>query len=451
MLTIILGYILLGLIPVLCFFRKYKALVILSLLSQYTEAFAIVLGGFKFTDDVYIGLIFVIANFGFFVKEKTKIGIFLWIEYFWVIGIGFLFLLSPWKDSAAQYRTWTQSQMGRTLIGIVRMVEPILVFYFYYYVFLFQKITLRFFLFVICWLAIGSVFISILDTYILEGFIKSQFHFLERDVLIDRFTALFVEPRYLARILGITIIILLCLKDTIADNKAQKLYNLTILSCLLGISLTMSSSGIGATFIAFLVYLLLFSVSLKRIIFYIGLLTLGFVLVLQNERFVTHTLGRLAILAVEEEDREIPNVPTFISSLEANDACALAFFYHHPKHLIWGVGPNTICIPANDYMAPYTEKALDFSLNNPPYLFLLYYLSRSGMVGVICYGFAFGVLAFSLWRINRVYSKFIIVCFTFFFISCNNFNIIFAILGLTTAAYQQVQKGLNKHISTQWT
>ena len=126
------------------------------------------------------------------------------------------------------------------------------------------------------------------------------------------------------------------------------------------------------------------------------------------------------------------------------------YFYKNPKHLIWGVGPNTICIPANDYMSPYAQKIYDYLLNNPPYTFLLCYFSRSGIVGVICYCLIFSLLAFYLWKYNPTYSKFIIVCFAFFFISCNNFNIIFAILGIMSAAYEQAQRVSDKHLSEQW-
>lgn len=450
MLTIILGYILIGLIPILCYYRYYRALLIIGLLSEYTECFAIILGSFKFTADVYIGFSFFIIHIKFFIKEKTSIGKFLWAEYFWVIAIGFIFLLSPWKDSAASLRTWTQSQTGRTFIGVIRMIEPIVVFYFFYYLFFLQKISLQFFLKTSCYLAIGSVIIGTADTFFLEGFVKSQFHFLERDVLADRFTGLFVEPRYLARILGITIITLLCLKDTILNHKLQPLFVITIICCLAGMGMSMSSSAIATTCIAFVVYLVIFRVKLKQIALYTVFISLGFFIILQNERFIAHTTSRLAIVAVEEEEREIANVPSFISSFEANDACALAFFYTNPRHILWGVGPNTICIPANEFMAPYTEKMLDFNLNNPPYTFLIYYFSRSGLFGVICYFLVFGTLIFSLWKINKVYSKYLIVCFTFFFISCNNFNFIFAILGIMSAAYEQTQKGLTSPNLKQW-
>lgn len=450
MLTIILGYILMGLIPILCYYRQYKALLIIGLLSEYTECFAIIFGNVKLTADAYIGFVFFVTHIRFFIKEKTTVGKFLWAEYFWVIAIGFIFLLFPWKDSAASLRTWTQSQTGRTFIGVIRMIEPIFVFYFFYYLFFLQKITLQFFLKTICWLAISSVIIGSADTFFLEGRIKSQFHFLERDVLSDRFTGLFVEPRYLARILGITTITLLCLKDTILNRKAQTLFIIAILCCLAGIGMSMSSSAIAITCVAFVVYLIIFSVKLKKIALYAVFLVLGLFIILQNEQFIVHTTSRLAIVTVEEEEREIANVPSFISSFEANDACALAFFYTNPKHLIWGVGPNTICIPANDFMAPYTEKMLDFSLNNPPYTFLIYYFSRSGLSGVICYFLVFGTLIYSLWKTNRTYSKYVMVCFTFFFISSNNFNFIFAILGIMSAAYEQTQKGIINHNLKQW-
>ena len=450
MLTIILGYLLIGLIPVLCYFRQYKALLIITLLSQYTEGFAIILGTFKFTADVYVGLIFFITHITFFIKEKTIIGKFLWAEYFWVISVGFIFLLFPWKDSALTLRTWTQSQTGRTLIGVIRMIEPILVFYFFYYLFFLQKITLQFFLKTICYLAIGSVVVGIADTFFLEGLLKSQFHFLERDVLSDRFTGLFVEPRYLARILGITMMTLLCLKGTILNQKTQLLFIINIFCCLAGIGMSMSSSAIATTSIAFIVYLIVFRIKVKKIFLYTIFLTIGLFIILQNERFIVHTTSRLAIVAVEEEEREIPNVPSFISSFEANDACALAFFYTNPKHLLWGVGPNTICIPANDFMAPYTEKMLDFNLNNPPYTFLIYYFSRSGLFGVICYLLIFGILIRSLSKFNATYSKFLMICTVFFFFSSNNFNFIFAILGIMSAAYEQTQKGENNQDLKQW-
>ena len=450
MLTIILGYILLGLVPILCYHRQYKALLVIGLSSEYTECFAIIFGAFKLTADVYIGLIFFITHLKFFVKERTIVGKFLWAEYFWVIAIGFIFLLSPWKDSAVSLRTWTQSQTGRTFIGIIRMIEPILVFYFFYYLFFLQKITLQFFLKTICWLSIGSVIVGIVDTFLLEGLLKSQFHFLEREVLSDRFTGLFVEPRYLARILGITMMTLLCLRGTILNQKAQLLFIITIFCCLAGIGMSMSSSAIAATSMAFLVYLIVFSVKLKKIVLYVVLLVLSVFLVLQNERFIVHTTSRLAIVAVEEEEREIPNIPSFISSFEANDACALAFLYTNPKHLLWGVGPNTICIPANDFMAPYTEKMLDFNLNNPPYTFLIYYFSRSGFFGVICYLLIFGILIRSLSKFNTAYSKFLMICAVFFFFSSNNFNFIFAILGIMSAAYEQTQKGVDNQDLKQW-
>jgi hypothetical protein len=450
MLTIILGYILMGLIPILCYFRQYKALLIIGLLSEYTECFALIFGSFKVTADAYIGFIFFITHINFFIKEKTIIGKFLWAEYFWVIGIGFLFLLSPWKDSAASLRTWTQSQTGRTFVGVIRMIEPILVFYFFYYLFFLHNITLQFFLKTISYLAICSVIVGIADTFFLEGLIKSQFHFLEREVLSDRFTGLFVEPRYLARILGITMMTLLCLKDTIVSRNAHILFIIAIFCCLAGIGMSMSSSAIATTSISFVVYIIIFRVKIKNIALYAVFLVLGLFIILQNEQFVTHTTSRLAIVTVEEEEREIANVPAFISSFEANDACALAFFYTNPKHLLWGVGPNTICIPANEFMAPYTEKMLDFNLNNPPYTFLIYYFSRSGILGVVCYFFVFGMLIYSLWKTNKIYSKCLMICFTFFFISCNNFNFIFAVLGIMSAVYQQTQKGLASQQLKQW-
>jgi hypothetical protein len=447
MLTIILGYILMVLIPILCYYRQYKLLLVISLLAQYTECFALVFGSFKITADAYTGFFFVVANIKFFIKEKTLTSKLLWAEYFWVIMVGFIFLLFPWKDSAHSLRTWTQSQTGRTFVGIIRMVEPVFVFYFFYYLFRLQKVSIHFFLEIVCWLSIISVFISAIDTFFLEGSIKSQFHFLERDVLADRFTGLFVEPRYLARILGITLLTILCLKEKIEYPRLKLLSAITAVCCLLGIGLSMSSSAIAATCLAFIAYIIIFRVKLQTIGLYSMILVSGIFLILQNERFVAHTTSRLAIVTVEEQEREIDNVPSFISGFEANDACALAFFYKNPKHLIWGVGPNTICIPANDFMSPYTEKMLDFSLNNPPYTFLIYYFSRSGLWGVACYCMIFGTLIYALWQKDKVYGKYLMVCFTFFFVSCNNFNFIFDILGIATAISEQNMKPLKAQIS----
>lgn len=381
MISLIISILIFLLVPFLALLNYNKLLIFIALFSATSEILIIPVGGFRFS-------IISLISLTFFTLGKTRLkSIFLSLKYFWIeylifsiIGILYVIFL-PWDDPYSSERAWTQAQSGRTLTGIIRFTELFLIMHFFYFIFFKAKITIytifNYLSIIICF----QIIIGICDIY-LNGAIKEILWPLDLRIIKDRFTGLNVEPRTFGRIISIYLIGIIILTRTSIDS--IKFRKILILIAIIGLLLTMSASAI-ITLIICITYLLIFYYKLKplhlAVCLVIALSCLK--IVSENEIYRHHFENRLKQTLVENALNVIPGVPLWISGLEVFDASATAFLYKNPNHLLFGTGPNTVSIPASQYLSEYNKAIYGHNIDSVPHMGIINIIARSGIVGLI--------------------------------------------------------------------
>ena len=369
--------------------KNHKFLVFLAILSVFADNFRINIGPSLLLINIiaFVELPFIIK---YFTNQnlKTEVRTFkilinpIWINFLYLLLLGLFFgFLNPWKDDS-NYRIWTQTAQGRTLITIVRYLSEILIAIYFFILIVTKRISLKSIIYTIGVTTFISFVIGIID-YNLGYIFKERFFYMFSE-LSNRFLALNGEPKMYGRNSALAYIILLFYY---LKYEKSRLLLLFIFINLVGVILSLSASSF-ILFILFNLYLLLTRRNIKVTIFASLMLFVLFLTVQKNVFFVDITKGKIdqALFGVSTPDNSF--IENFILRFDIFDHLALLFLYEHPFYLLTGVGPNLISIPASQYVsnfAQYATFAERGGIDSVPNVMLNNVIASSGVVGVILY------------------------------------------------------------------
>jgi hypothetical protein len=369
-------------VPILIILKKDKLLFSIAILSFFTDFMFITISKYSFWCAGYICIWYLIIEKENFLKQNTIFGRILWIELWFMALVGSYFVfISPWNDYEHTYRTVTQQLPLRTLIGLLRFVETNLFFYYFFHIFKKKYISIEFFTNFIFWVVLCSVFFGVIDLYLTSGAIRIIL--MPKHYALSRFTGLTGEPRAIGQLLTYSLFIFMTFGLSIKNFKTKA--TIGIVLSFLGIGLSFSSTAIGYSAITLIIYSLLGKMDFKYIFLIITTYVFGFLLLRGNDDFVQHQNKRLALVTLEERSTDIWGAPAFVNRFEIFDKLALIFLYLNPEYLIFGVGPNTINIPASKYLTGVEESDYGGKIDSVPANFLINVLSRSGIIGISIY------------------------------------------------------------------
>jgi len=405
-------------VPLLVYFKKYKLLFAFALLGFYTSFFNLDFGGFKFQIAAFSTLCIIIIEKRLIVFEKSIFGKYMWLEWIIMAIVGSYFVfINPWDDAFEKYRLVTQQLPTRTLVGLIRFLELIFTFHFFVYVFKEGFIDLKLYVKTILAFVILNFGIGILDYLVFQGSVK--LFFMPDHYSLYRFTGLMLEPRYIGQIMTLSIFSFIAVGFKV--HGWEKYTILGILISLIGVSLSFSSTAIVYLTLVLFIYFLLGKVKLKYFLLSLFIYAFGGLLLLNNQNFVEHQTKRIREVGLELAISQIPGVPDFINRFEVFDRTALAFLYLNPEYILFGVGPNTINIPATKYMSEIDHEIYKGQLNTEPFNFIITVVSRSGLIGLV-------LLSIGMYRIyNRTKKQArpelanLFILFTTYLIFYNNF------------------------------
>ena len=288
----------------------------------------------------------------------------------------------PWIDVFESFRTITQRLPGRTIVGLIRILESLCITFTFYYFVAFKNVKVSYILrvFVLIALVISVItFFDIFFSSIIKSLILGKANFTA-----NRITGLSGEPRSFARSMSLAFLI----SYTSLVAKSQVLPKWLLLLCsiqsLVCIILSMSASALVAIAMSVLFLHLFFGkVKFKNLFRLLGMLSLVVLGILGNREYRNHLASRLIEDSIHGNQKEIKGVPTLISKLEVFDAAAAGFFFHNPRFLLLGTGPNTINIPSSVYLSRYSKGIYRHGINSIPHTGFLQILSRSGALGLI--------------------------------------------------------------------
>mgnify|MGYP001500079420 CR=1 FL=1 len=417
--------ILLVLIPYLVFTKKYKILFVLALISAFNEFLFLSFGTFNFSLSFVIMFWIILIEKKIIIFEKSYFGGILWVILLLMTITGYYFVLfAPWEDLYKNYRTITQQLPLRTTVGLIRYIELIFTFYLFYFFFKNKYVDFLLFVRTASIIVLVSFFVGMLDYAYFGGVIRK--FLIPGHYVLSRFTGLAGEPRRIGQIYGMIIFLIVAFGFNRGMDK--KLSLVTILVAFAGIGLSFSSTAIGFTVFVLLIYSLLGRVEIKYFITSGIILVIGLLFMLNNEKFVEHQQERIALVALESSVSQIPNVPPWINRFEVFDRSALAFLFFNPTYSIFGVGPNTVNIPASKYLSEYDIGVYGGQIDTAPFTFVVNIVSSAGFLGLFTF---LGGIVFVLSQLikNRLtHALNLLLLFSIYFILYNNF-IFYIVIG----------------------
>lgn len=405
-------------VPILVYFKKYDLLFILSLLGFYSNFFALDFGGFKFQVAAFSTLCIMVAERRVIILEDSIFGKFLWIEWLLMSIVGSYFVfISPWDDAYERYRLVTQQLPLRTLVGLIRFLELIFTYYFFVFIFKEGYVNLKMYIKTILSLVLINFLIGLVDYFLLHGSIKLLL--MPNHYSLTRFTGLMLEPRYVGQIFTLSIFSLLAVGLNYTEFKLKSL--LGILLCIVGIGLSFSSTAIVYFSLVMLFYFMLGKIKIKYFLASLFVYIACAGVLLTNEKFIEHQTQRIKEVGLEQVISQIPGVPDVINRFEVFDRTALAFLYLNPEYIFFGVGPNTVNIPATKYMSEIDHTIYEGHINTEPFNFFVTVISRSGILGLF-------ILLLGMFRIYKETKKQgrkelnnLFILFTLYLFCYNNF------------------------------
>ena len=369
--------------------QRHKTLFVLSVVSFMSDIFSITIFGPNLFIINYIALFYAIYFFRDIFNNVQQSGFsffkYLFAEYFLLIVGALIFgFLFPWDDSFSD-RLWNQRIQNRALVALVKSFTDIMVCYYLYFIFMRQVVSISFFLKTLTIVMLADVGIAILD--FLYGYpFKTFFTIIElRSQLLLRFTGLSGEPRAFGRCCGLVFLILTCANfNKINFLKYQSLYWAI---SLFGLLISISVSAIIATSVS-LFALLISNWQAKYGFFFLlfaGITIMSLELLRQNELYDFSLGTRINRLEQGNQADQMIDEPAIFTKFEVFDRAALNFFYHNPRHLWFGAGPNLINYPAGDYISRLELSMYEGRIDNPPSTGMLFIVARSGLVGLCLY------------------------------------------------------------------
>lgn len=392
--SIFLSIIVITLCLISFFLKKEKLLLWVFVLTLINGMFEFNIGSavkvYHFITLLYLPRIIKFYIYNPLIKRKFKPLI---IEFIIMMLMGILFgFIFKFDDPFKQYRTVTQLSEWRTLISggrfILELFSILLVTYW-----LQSKIFSINYIFKVIGI---STIITVLLAFIIyyTGGITYRTLFPYWDYVADRlqymydFRGLVGEPKTFGRTCAFLLISMLLSEENV--SKSIRLF--AILLSLVGIIFSLSASG----FIVAAVGLALFFITKRKMsnLFFLILVSLSLFLTFKySNQFNYRTLSKIQyVLASNNLDRKDegkvrPNEPDLFTRFEIFDRAALNFLYFNPQYLLFGVGPNTVSIPASQYLTyrMQNSEVHGYGINTAPATLFVNILSRSGLCGLFLY------------------------------------------------------------------
>lgn len=252
-----------------------------------------------------------------------------------------------------------------------------------------------------------SFFVAIIDK--VEGYqiVRNLFYF--REDLAGRFVGLNGEPKVFGRANALAFAIVWIFKERI------KFHVILLILTSIGTFISLSASSLIMYFIFIFV---IFLIQSRKKVGQVGIVTiiiLGGIFILPNVlEMIPNQYGTTdkikQVIGESEDDKRDAWVKdeTFISKrFDIFDRLALIYLIKNPKHLVYGVGPNLISIPASEYIPQNTIYAEENRIDSVPNNFINNTISSGGIVYL---GFWLFFL-FRIWRYVKSckYSKLLFV------------------------------------------
>jgi len=336
----------------------------------------------------------------------------IYVEYSYLfilmICFGFLF---PWGGDGDNLRLWSQNAGGRSVVAITRFLNEIILMTVTFYLIKQGKINFNTLLKILGLVSLVMVMFAVLD-YVTGHTLRDVFFSTARS-MEGRVTGFSGEPRGFGR--GVAIISLILMASYV-HNIRIKYHRLYILLALTGVLLSASLSTYTVVFLSLGV--LVHRMTLSRKIVGLGFLIclLGiFSFYVANNNQSNHFLHKIESLAqgnwMDKDDDE----PMLFTRFEVFDRAALNFLYHNPIYALSGTGPNLISIPASNYLSAYARVIYGSQINSVPHTGFVNVLSRSGVLGLICFFSFFKKLYIAAKkRQNKALVDMLLISFIFF-------------------------------------
>jgi hypothetical protein len=420
-------------VPILILMRKHKWLFTIALLSFFTDSVFINILEYKFWCSGYICIWYLLIEKKNFIFDRTIFGRFLWIEFFMMAIVGGYFVVfAPWEDAAAASRKITQQLPLRTVVGLIRFTEVYLFFYCFYNFFKNKYIPLEYVVKLTYIIATGSLVIGCIDLFMLSGNIRISL--MPTHYVLDRFTGLTGEPRAIGQIMLFCIFIFLSFGLEIGNKRYRTISIIGILVAFTGVGLSFSSTAVGYGTLTLGAYALSGKMRLKYVVPLFVVYVLSAAILINNEDFINHQNARIAVVNREAANTQVAGVPEFFNSFEVFDKLALAFLYFNPEYSLVGVGPNTVNIPSSKYLNGVEDSDFAGKVDSTPATFVVNVLSRSGIVGLSLYFYAYFLIQSKLRRHpNKMLTNFFFLMSVYTLMYNNIFY--FASVGLVLGVY----------------
>lgn len=373
-------------------FNKTKFLVVISILSLFADIFRVNLGASLLFINI-VGFLLIPQLILYYrdnfnngnVRLFKKIISPLWINFLYLIVLGFIFgFIFPWTDSSS-YRSWGQNAQGRTIITLIRYFNEFVVAFYIFILLASKKINFRFIINCIGWITVISFSFGVFG--LVFGALKIDLSTLSYRSS-DRFLGLNGEPKIMGRNSALSYAVLLLYYLKI--KKEKKLLYFIVISAV-GVILSLSASAI-VLFLAFNLYIIIVQKNIKLIITS-TVIFIGSIFILQtNKFFVDRTQKKIEKAVFGTTESSDSFAMTYMSRFDIFDHLALLFLYDNPQYLISGTGPNLISIPASSYLADFTKYSFYEDLggiDSVPNVLLNNVLANSGILGVILYAIFF--------------------------------------------------------------
>jgi len=404
-------------IPLLVYFKQYKALFVFGLLSYFTDFFFIYFGTFRFWAAGYIALWLMVSKRKVFVFDKAIIGRLLWFEWFIMLFVGSYFVfIEPWSDPYEKYRLVTQQLPMRTFVGMIRFAEVIFSFYFFYYIFKKKYVDLDYFVRATFYIGLVTFIVGLVDYLFLKGSIRLLF--IPGHYALTRFTGMMGEPRGVGQIMGLSIFLFISLG--FRNPRLNRYSVIGMIISFISIGLSFSSTAIAYTSVVLLAFILLGRLKIKYVFLIIFIYFISFFVLIKNDKFVEHQNSRIMEVGLEMTISQIPGVPPIINRFEVFDRTALAFLYFHPNNIWLGVGPNTITVPASEYLSDLDRDIYEGQINTTPFNGIITIGSRSGIVGLVLHLIGFMNIFYLIYRCKDRHLMNLLILNSVYFILYHN-------------------------------
>lgn len=416
-----ISYIFILLIPLLIINRKHKALFVLVMASVLYSDFAIRFAGFsRLTMGQYISLLMLPFLLPFFRHSIMKKGFSLIrafsIEFLLLLLLAFYFNnISPFELGMDHERPFGRDLFGRSILGSIRIFADLACIVFILFLFKTRKINFEFFIKVIFILTAFQLAFALIDFS--TGFALKKMLFTKVKIL-SRPTGLCYEPKSMGRLTFGAFLIIFSL--FLGKDKYFNVSLKVLLTFLAVIIFAQSLSTFVAGLLTVIVTILLFT-SVKNIGRIIGIsivMGLAILVAINTPNFKMLQEKAEWVLHLVEVDRA-RNEPTLFVYLNHADRNVANLLYFNPKYLYFGCGPNLAPIPASEYTSKYLESWAGTDMSDEVPNTFIYYLSRSGFLGIFIFLNCFFQLRKKIRKFNYKPFAYLLVS-TFVFTAINN-------------------------------